>query len=120
MVRFKKISKLVLIIVTCISGFFLYNVQNIGFDYDFEAFFAENDPSTEFLAEHRERFETDNDFVFIALENEGSVFDQAFLEKTRRFVDSLAEDSLIESVQSLTHNKSFNAFMFDMCDGMSL
>ncbi len=107
MVRFKKISKLVLIIVTCISGFFLYNVQNIGFDYDFEAFFAESDPSTEFLAEHRERFETDNDFVFIALENEGSVFDQAFLEKTRRFVDSLAEDSLIESVQSLTNMEDY-------------
>lgn len=86
-----------------VSAFFLYNVQNIGFDYDFEAFFADNDPATEFLAEHRERFETDNDFVFIALENAGSVFDQDFLKKTGRFVDALAEDSLIESVQSLTH-----------------
>lgn len=107
MVRFKKISKLVLIIGTCISAFFLYNVTKISFDYDFEAFFAENDPATEFLAEHRERFETDNDFVFIALENEGSVFDQQFLEKTSRFVDSLVEDSLIESVQSLTHMEDY-------------
>ncbi|MFT5819985.1 MAG: putative RND superfamily exporter protein [Crocinitomix sp.] len=107
MVRYKKISRIVLVVLSLFSAFFLFHVQNIGFDYDFEAFFAEDDPATEFLAEHRERFETDNDFVFIALENEGSVFEQEFLDKTRRFVDALAADSLVESVQSLTHMEDY-------------
>lgn len=107
MVRFKKISRLVVAAVTLVSLFFLYNVQNVGFDYDFEAFFADGDSSTNFLEQHRERFETDNDFVFIALENEGSVFDYEFLDKTRRFVDSLEKDTLIESVQALTHMQDF-------------
>ena len=107
MVRIKKISRLVLLVVTSISVFFLFQIRKVSFDYDFEAFFAEGDPSTEFLAEHRQRFETDNDFVFIALENDGSIFDQDFLVQTRRFVDSLAKDSLIESVQSLTHMEDY-------------
>ncbi len=96
-----------LVVISSISLFFLFQIKNISFDYDFEAFFADGDPATEFLAEHRERFETDNDFIFIALENEGSVFDHDFLVKTRRFVDSLSNDSLIESVQSLTHMEDY-------------
>lgn len=107
MVRIKKISRLVLLVVTSISVFFLFQIKNVSFDYDFEAFFAEGDPSTQFLAEHRQRFETDNDFVFIALENEGSIFDQEFLTRTRRFVDSLAQDTLIESVQCLTNMEDY-------------
>lgn len=107
MVRFKKISKIVLLVITLISSFFIYTVQNIGFDYDFEAFFAEDDPSTEFLKEHRNRFETDNDFIFISLENENGVFDQPFLRRVKTFTEALAEDTLIESVQSLTNMEDF-------------
>ena len=105
--RFKNKSKIVLLIVSLISGFFLYNLRNIEFDYDFEAFFAEDDIATNFLVEHRERFETDNDFVFIALDNQGSVFEQSFLEKTELLVKDLATDTLIESVQSLTNMIDF-------------
>lgn len=107
MVRFKKISRFVLIGITLISFFFLYKVKDIAFDYDFEAFFADDDPSTEFLAEHRNRFETDNDFVFVALENKEGVFEQDFLEKTDAFVTDLLADTLIESVQCLTQMEDF-------------
>ncbi len=93
--------------VSLISLFFLYNIQNIGFDYDFEAFFAENDPSTDFLAQHRDRFETDNDFVFIAIENNQGVFKQDFLKKTVSFVEDLEKNSLIRTVQSLTNMQDF-------------
>lgn len=107
MVRFKKISRVVLFISTLISLFFLYNVRNIGFDYDFEAFFAEGDPATTFLKEHRDRFETDNDFIFISLENDSGIFDQPFLENVRDFTTDLAKDTLIESVQALTNMEDF-------------
>lgn len=107
MARFKKISRLVLLLVTLVSVFFLFNVPKISFDYDFEAFFAENDSATTFLEEHRKRFETDNDFVFIAIENETGVFDQAFLEQVDAFTVDLLEDSLVMSVQCLTNMEDF-------------
>lgn len=96
-----------LVVVTLTSTFFLYQLKDLSFDYDFEAFFADGDPATEFLTEHRLRFETDNDFVFIALEADGSVFNQDFLLQTQRFVDSLREDDMIESVQSLTDMEDY-------------
>ena len=107
MARFKKISRLVLLLVTLVSVFFLFNVPKISFDYDFEAFFADNDSATTFLEEHRKRFETDNDFVFIAIENETGVFNQAFLKQVDAFTVDLLEDSLVMSVQCLTNMEDF-------------
>ena len=108
MVRFKKISRLIILLISLASAFFLYKVPDIGFDYDFEAFFAENEPSTVFLNEHRKRFETDNDFIFVSLENNGqTVFDQDFLNRVKSFTNALGEDTLVESVQSLTNMEDF-------------
>lgn len=86
----------------------MFKVWDIRFDYDFEAFFAEGDEATEFLAEHRQRFETDNDFVFISLERgDQSVFDHDFLLKTDALIKTIAADSLVESVQCLTNMEDF-------------
>jgi predicted RND superfamily exporter protein len=57
----------------------------LKFSYDFEAFFPQNDPETDFYIDFRENFETDNDFFIVVLENNGSVFNADFLKK----VDSL-------------------------------
>lgn len=107
MVRFKKISKWVVLVIVLISAFLVYNLRNIGFDYDFEAFFSDDDPATEFFEEHRARFETDNDFILISLENSGSVFETDFLQKTHAFVEELKADSLVESVQCLTNMEDY-------------
>lgn len=100
-----------------ISIFLAYKVSQVEFDYDFEAFFSKTDDETEFFEEHRKRFETDNDFIFIALANKPSVFDQDFLRKTSDFVDELKTDSLVEEVVSITHLEEyvktpFSAAMF--------
>ena len=76
--NYKKISKLVLVVVGILTLFFGFFSRNLKFDYDFESFFAQNDPDTEFFNEHRDRFESDNDFIFISLENEGGVLIQNF------------------------------------------
>jgi predicted RND superfamily exporter protein len=59
--------------------------SGLKFSYDFEAFFPQNDPETDFYIDFRENFETDNDFFIVVLENDGSVFNPEFLKK----VDSL-------------------------------
>ena len=108
MVRFKKISRVLLVCLSAISVFLLFHVWDIRFDYDFEAFFAEGDEATDFLAEHRERFETDNDFVFISLERgDQSVFDSEFLNRADALVQTIQKDSLVESVQCLTNMEDF-------------
>lgn len=99
----KKIALITLLGVLILSTFLAYKVSNVGFDYNFEAFFSEKDPETEYFEEHRHRFTTDNDFIFIALINEPSVFDHDFLIRVRDFVDELAQDSLVKSVQCITH-----------------
>ena len=98
----KKIAKLTLLGILLISGFLAYKASQVGFDYDFEAFFSESDPETDFFEEHRRRFETDNDFIFIALINKPSVFNQKFLNKVHQFNEDLLEDSLVEQVVCLT------------------
>ena len=114
----KKIAKITLLAVIIISGFFAYQATKIEFDYDFEAFFSKTDPETEFFDEHRKRFETDNDFVFIALRREDGIFNKDFLVRTRDFVDELKKDSLVEDVQCITHmdeyiKTPFSAAVFD-------
>ena len=94
----KKIAKITLTIVLLVSTFLAYKASQVEFDYDFEAFFSKTDIETEFFNEHRARFETDNDFIFISVINKPSIFDQKFLQKTDKFVKELAEDSLVEEV----------------------
>ena len=103
----KNISKVTLVIVLFITVILTYFGSKVTFDYDFESFFPSDDEETEFFDKHRRRFETDNDFIFIAFKNKPSVFDKAFLLQVKSFVDSLKKDSLVEDVQSLTHLKDY-------------
>ena len=103
----KKIAKITLVAVLLVSIFFGYKMTKVEFDYDFEAFFSDTDPETEFFDVHRRRFETDNDFVLIALINDKSIFDQEYLQKVDDFTNELIEDSLVVDVQGLTTMKEF-------------
>ena len=99
----KKFSKISLVIALLLSVFFGYLIKDLRFDYDFEAFFPANDPETVFFEEHRKRFESDNDFIFVAVQHQPSVFDISFLQRVDRLADSLAKDTLVREVQCLTN-----------------
>ncbi len=60
-------------------------ISTLKFDYDFEAFFPQDDPETDFYLEFRDAFETDNDFFIVVVENKEGIFKEDFLVK----VDSL-------------------------------
>ena len=72
-----------LFIITAISGFL---ASRLGFDYDFENFFPQNDPETEFFRSFRYHFESDNDYIIVAIDSEAGAFNSAFLTK----VDSMS------------------------------
>ena len=67
-------------VLTVLAG---WRAAQIGFNYDFEAFFPEGQPETAFYLQFREAFSTDNDFILIGLQSADGVFEQDFLQATR-------------------------------------
>ena len=81
--------------VVVLTALCVWLISGLKFSYDFEAFFPKDDPETEFYLGLRDRFETDNDFFIVAIENDGSVFQLEFLRK----IDSLSRQlAAIEDV----------------------
>lgn len=70
------------VLLTCGS---IALISTLKFDYDFEAFFPQDDPETDFYLKFRDAFETDNDFFIVVVENKDGIFKEDFLVK----VDSL-------------------------------
>jgi predicted RND superfamily exporter protein len=81
----RRSASITLLVIALFSALCVWLASGLKFSYDFEAFFPQNDPETDFYIDFRDNFETDNDFFIVVLENEGSVFNQDFLRK----VDSL-------------------------------
>lgn len=98
--RYRRWSFAVLTALVAISAFWFWRMGQLDFDYDFEKFFPVGDPETAFFQEHRARFETDNDFVLIALVNDEGIFDQGFLEEAKRLSDTLVNISNVTDVVS--------------------
>ncbi|MDX1348867.1 MAG: MMPL family transporter [Putridiphycobacter sp.] len=103
LVDLKKLSRIVLLVVGLVTCFLIYNILNLKFDYDFTAFYAQSDPDTEFFNAHQDRFGTDNDFVFLSVENESGVFNTDFLRKVENLSKDLEKDSLVTRVTVLTN-----------------
>jgi len=100
-----KLSKAVIVGLTLISIAAIICISGIQFDYDFEAFFPEGDPETEFYQDFRDKFETDNDFVIIALDNDEGVFQKNFLLRADSLTSELKKLPYVTNVISPTNFK---------------
>lgn len=99
--KYRQLAKAAIAFVVLGTLFFSYQVTQIGFDYDFEKFFPQDDPETDYFLAHREKFSSENDFVLFSLVNEEGIFDLDFLKEARRLQDSLEALPYVVSVQSL-------------------
>jgi predicted RND superfamily exporter protein len=72
-------------------------------DYDFEKFYPTSDPETEFFLEYRQKFQSDNDFLLLAIQRDKGVFDKDFLIKIDKFTEELKEIDNVDSVASITN-----------------
>ena len=79
-----------------------WRVSQIGFNYDFESFFPQDDPHTSFYLDFRERFESDNDFLIVGIESPQSIYDADFLADVDRYTNELLELPHVTSVISPT------------------
>ncbi len=80
----------------------VYLIFQLKFSFDFEQFFPTNDPDLEFFKEFIEEFETDDNFLFIAVEKKSGVFEQEFLEKFHDLTLATRTLPYVVSTQSLT------------------
>lgn len=98
----QKLSRWLLALIGVLSCAAAFLISQLTFDYDFEKFFPKGDPESDFYFDFRQNFGTDNDFVLIALENDGGIFQQDFLEKVDALADTVAGLKYVETVISPT------------------
>jgi predicted RND superfamily exporter protein len=98
----QRLSRLTLFILSLLTAAALYLASQLGFDYNFENFFPQDDPETEYYKYFRDRFETDNDFVVIGLLNDEGIFDYDFLRRTDSLTKELRKIDHVEQVLSPT------------------
>lgn len=102
---FKRLSYFVLSSVLLITVVLAFQLPNTSLDYNFEDFFPADDEESQFFYEHRALFESDNDFVLIAIENHGSLFDSTFLNKVKNYSEDLRELPYVKFVRDIAHEK---------------
>ena len=71
--KFRKYARLTLTGLLLATFFFIFQASKVGFDYDFEKFYPTSDSETEFFFEFRDKFQSDNDFLLISIENKSAV-----------------------------------------------
>jgi len=99
---------LTILFVVLFSVFCGTRIINLKFNYDFEAFFPNEDDELEHYNTYRKMFEYDNEFVLLALENKQGIFKKDFLLR----IDSLTKDlsvlKFVKQVSSPTNLKTLS------------
>jgi len=94
---------IVLFILLTLGGAFF--ATQLKFTFSFEQFFPEGDDDLAFFQEFISDFETDDNFLLVAIENKEGVFDSSFLEQFHQFSLDCKSLPHVISSQSLTQVK---------------
>ncbi|HMQ46168.1 MAG TPA: MMPL family transporter [Saprospiraceae bacterium] len=81
------------------SIFFVFKLK---FTFDFEQFFPQGDQDLIYFKEFIEAFETDDNFLLVAVRRENGVFDSVFLNQFHDFSLAARQLPFVEKSQSLT------------------
>jgi len=104
--QFKKITWIVLSVMLIITIALSFYIPSLRFDYDFEKFFPVEDEESNYFFEHRKKFESDNDFLLIAIQNESGIFESDFLRKVNKLSNELqSKVPYLQFVSSITNQK---------------
>lgn len=104
----KILNPIVLFFVVAFSILCAFKIQDLKFDYDFEAFFPNEDNELGVYETHRHRFEWDNEFVLLGLENKSGIFKKEFLKKVEALTIDLKNLSYTDRVISPTNIKNIS------------
>lgn len=97
-----KIRIAIITLFLLLAGASVYYVFQLKFAFDFEQFFPKGDPDLEVFREFTSEFETDDNFMLIALRRDSGAFEQQFLEKVHDLTLKSRELPHVLETQSLT------------------
>lgn len=104
----KQLSKAIIAVVFLFTIICFYFISKLKFDYDFEAFFPNEDKELVVYENFRKTFEHDNEFVLLGIENKKGVFRKDFLKKIDSLTKQLKTIQHIDRVVSPTNLKQIN------------
>ncbi|AKD04739.1 MMPL family transporter [Pontibacter korlensis] len=105
--NYKKLSFLVLLLVSVLTALSIYFASRLRFDYNFDNFFPKGDVDLAYYFNYRDKFGNDNDYILIGLDNQGkSIFNKSFLTKVDSLTSFLQVQPQVEAVLSPTTVKS--------------
>ena len=108
-IKNKKTYHLIIIVgVILLSLLCVLKLQNLKFNYDFEAFFPNEDNELELYNNYRKTFEYDNEFVLLAIENDKGIFKKNFLLKIDSLTKKLSTITNVQQVASPTNLKTLS------------
>ena len=99
----KQLSKFIFLIVSLITAVCVFFITRLQFDYDFEAFFPNEDKELTVYEDFRKKFEHDNEFVLLGIENKQGIFQKEFLVKINSLTKELKNITDITRVVSPTN-----------------
>ncbi len=85
-----------------LGGLSVYFGLQVKFSFDFEQFFPDGDEDLAFFREFVREFESDENFMFVAVRRENGVFDEKFLEQIHDLTLKARELPHVLESQSLT------------------
>ena len=97
--KLRIISIGIFLVLMTISAF---QLPKLKFTFDFEQFFPEGDEDLAYFQEFIEAFETDDNFLLVAVRREAGVFEQLFLEKFHDLSLKARDLPYVVESQSLT------------------
>lgn len=109
-----KYRKAILWAYVALTVIALLSLTQIRFGFSFEQFFPEGDPELEFFKEFTSDFETDDNFMLVAVESDHGVFTERFINEIVDFSKECETLPYVTSVQSLGTMKipQFSPFGF--------
>lgn len=95
-------KKSIVFVFICLGILASVSLRDLKFSFDFSHFFPEGDEDLIFYQDFIKDFGTDDNFLLIAIENEGSVFEKDFLNEFHQFSIDAKRLPYVTSKQSLT------------------
>jgi uncharacterized protein len=104
----KILNTSVLVFVIAFTVLCAFQIKKLKFNYDFEAFFPNEDDELGVYETHRNRFEWDNEFVLLGIENKKGIFQKDFLEKIEKLSNELKDIPHTDRIISPTTIKNIS------------
>jgi predicted RND superfamily exporter protein len=101
----KRSAKYVLLFLSLFTVLFGYYSFQVRVDYEFEDFFPSGSEEVAYFNNFRNNFETDNDFIMVAIESPNGVFDSLFLSQIKSLNKDLKKMDYVVEVADLTSLK---------------